>query len=234
LREFVPVCWTTTEEIVMRSLTRILIALSMLACGTIASAAVIFDNGIVANNGFVSDPDFTGTPKFSADDFTLAAGANVITDVHWTGLYAFSNTPLTDNFTLQFFNNAGGFPALTPFLSVAVSPTRTDTGRDAAGSDIFAYVVDIAPLTLAPATTFWLSIVNDTSNDPNDNWFWGIRDASGNGAVRDAPGGPWTTLGAGYEFQLTGVSVPEPPALALFALSFITLGFLSRRRTRSK
>jgi hypothetical protein len=233
LREFVPVCWTTTEEIVMRSLTRILIALSMLACGTIASAAVIFDNGIVANNGFVSDPDFTGTPKFSADDFTLAAGANVITDVHWTGLYAFSNTPLTDNFTLQFFNNAGGFPALTPFLSVAVSPTRTDTGRDAAGSDIFAYVVDIAPLTLAPATTFWLSIVNDTSNDPNDNWFWGIRDASGNGAVRDAAGGPWTTLGAGYEFQLTGVSVPEPPALALFALSFSALGFLSRR-TRSK
>ena len=213
----------------MRSLAKTLIAFTMLGFGTGAGASVIFDNGIVANNGFVSDPSFAGTPKFSADDFKLAAGANIITDVHWTGLYAFSNTPLTDNFTLQFFNNAGGFPALTPFISLAVNPTRTDTGRDAAGSDIFAYDVDIAPLTLAADTTFWLSIVNDTSNDPDDNWFWGIRDASGNGAVRDAPGGPWTTLGAGYEFQLTGQQVAEPSAPALLALGLIGLVLVRRR-----
>jgi len=49
----------------------------------------------------ISDPDFAGTPKLSADDFRLIPGANVITDVHWTGLYAFSNTPLADNFTIQ-------------------------------------------------------------------------------------------------------------------------------------
>jgi len=54
---------TITEEIVMRGLTKVLIALTMLVCGTAASAAVIFDNGIVADNGFISDPDFTGTPQ---------------------------------------------------------------------------------------------------------------------------------------------------------------------------
>jgi hypothetical protein len=104
-----------TEEIMMTRLTKTLVALTMFACGPLASAAVIFDNGIIANNGFVSDPDFTGTPKFSADDFTLAAGANVINDVHWTGLYAFSNTPLTDNFTIQFYNNSGDFLHLPHF-----------------------------------------------------------------------------------------------------------------------
>jgi hypothetical protein len=99
---------------------------------------------------------------------------------------------------------------------------------------IFAYDVNIAPVALAPGTTFWLSIVNDTSNDPNDNWFWGIRDASGNGAVRDAPGGPWTTLGAGYEFQLTGQAVSEPPTLPVLALAVTALGLSNRRRTRSR
>jgi hypothetical protein len=217
----------------MKNVTKILVVLSMLVAGTAANAAVIFDNGITANNGFISDPDFTGTPKLSADDFRLIPGANVITDVHWTGLYAFSNTPLADNFTIQLFNDAGGVPATNPFLSLPVSPSRVDTGKNSAGSDIFAYDVNISPVTLAANTTFWLSIFNNTSNDPNDNWFWGIVDNAGNGAVRDGLGLAWSPFINGYEFQLTGVRVPEPSALALLALGFIALALLNRRRTPS-
>jgi PEP-CTERM motif len=217
----------------MKNVTKMLVVLSMLVAGTAANAAVIFDNGITANNGFISDPDFVGTPKLSADDFRLIPGANVITDVHWTGLYAFSNTPLADNFTIQLFNDAGGVPATNPFLSLPVSPSRVDTGRNAAGSDIFAYDVNISPVTLAANTTFWLSIFNNTSNDPNDNWFWGIVDNAGNGAVRDGLGLAWSPFINGYEFQLTGVRVPEPSALALLALGVIALALLNRRRTPS-
>lgn len=218
----------------MKNVTRMLVALSMLVAGTAANAAVIFDNGITATNGFISDLDFTGTPKLSADDFRLLPGANVITDVHWTGLYAFSNTPLADNFTIQLFNDAGGVPATNPFLSLPVSPSRVDTGKNTSfGSDIFAYDVNISPVTLAANTTFWLSIFNNTSNDTNDNWFWGIVDAAGNGAIRDGLGLPWSTFINGYEFQLTGVRVPEASALALLALGFIALVLLNCRRTPS-
>jgi hypothetical protein len=41
---------------------------------------------------------------------------------------------------------------------------RADTGVDLFGLDLFSYAVDIAPLTLAAGTTFWLSIFNDTSS----------------------------------------------------------------------
>jgi hypothetical protein len=213
----------------MRNVVKLLVALTMLGSGTAANAAVIYDNGITATNGFVSDTDF---PMFVADDFKLNPGANVITDVHWTGFYAFTNTPLQDAFTIQFFADAGGLPALAPFLSLSVSPSRTDTGKDVAGSDLFAYDVVIAPLALAPNTTFWLSIFNNTSGDANDNWFWGMVDNGGNSFNRASPADPWLTQGNGQEFQLTGV-VPQPSALALFAFGIFGLAVYVRKK-RSK
>jgi hypothetical protein len=60
-------------------------------------------------------------------------------------------------------------------------------------------------------------------------------DLAGNGATRDGLGLAWSpSVGNnGYEFQLTGVPVPEPSALALLALGFIALARLNRRRTPS-
>ena len=158
----------------MKNVANVLIAL-MLGWATATSAAVIYSNGPIASNGFVSDTDF---PLFVADDFSLVPGANVITGVQWTGLYAFSNTPQPDIFTIQFFADSGGAPVLTPFLSLAIgNPGRTDTGINvtSGGFDLFAYSVTVAPIALTPNTVFWLSIFNDTSADTNDNWFWGMQ-----------------------------------------------------------
>ena len=84
----------------------------MLAWVTPATAQVIYDNGTTPSNSFVSDTDF---PGFVADDFSLAPGANVITGVRWTGLYAFTNTPTQpDNFTIQIFADVGGSPVVAP------------------------------------------------------------------------------------------------------------------------
>ena len=98
-----------------KNVANVLIAL-MVAWAIPATALVIYDNGTTPSNSFVSDTDF---PLFVADDFSLAPGANVITGVQWTGLYFPSNTPTQpDNFTIQFFADVGGSPALTPFLSL--------------------------------------------------------------------------------------------------------------------
>ena len=217
----------------MRNVAKALVALTILVWGSAASAAVIYDNGISAANSFVSDVDF---PLFVADDFSLNAGANVITDVHWTGLYFDSNTPqAADNFVIQFYADAGGAPAVVPLLSFAIgNPGRTDTGTDLTGSDLFAYSVDIAPVVLAPATTFWISIFNDTTGDADDNWFWGMRDQVGNSFTRPDFVSAWTLQGDGHEFSLTGPgAVPEPSSVVLLALGGIgLLGWLRKLASR--
>ncbi len=217
------------------ALASVLVA-ALLAWGTAATAATIYTNGGIGNNGFISDPSFPPTGQFSADDFVLAPNANVITDLHWTGLYAFTNTPqAVDNFTIQIFADVAGSPGITPLLTLAIgNPGRTDTGVNTSlgNFDIFSYSVNVAPIALAPNTRFWLSIFNDTTVDTDDNWFWTISDFGGNGVTRSNTGGPWTPIGFNrYDFDLTGTVVPEPSALALLAFG---LGLLAWRRKQAR
>jgi len=90
----------------------VLSAVTALCLGGGVSAAVIYDNGATVNNATASDSDF---PFFLADNFVLQQGANTISDVHWTGIYAFDNIPsATDSFTIQLFADSGGLPADHP------------------------------------------------------------------------------------------------------------------------
>ena len=120
-----------------KNMANVLTAL-MLAWVTPATAQVIYDNGTTPSNSFVSDTDF---PGFVADDFSLAQGANVITGVQWTGLYAFTNTPTQpDNFTIQFFADVAGSPMVTPFLSCPPGVRGVRTPESTSAAPIFSNI----------------------------------------------------------------------------------------------
>ena len=225
-----------THRIVIKGpVVRTLAALALCALGG-ANAGVIYDNGVAAVSvTATSDPD---AGRFQADNFVLQAGANIITDVHWRGIYLPNNTPGTDAFTIQFYADAGGVPAASPLNSTSVGSAvnRTDTlldlGSGVFAADIYSYSAVIAPLELTAGTTYWLSIFNNTSSDINDNWSWGGA-AGGDGAAGRAGAGAWEfrSFFSTLDFQLTN-DVPEPGTLALLGLGFAALAS-TRRRMRS-
>lgn len=209
-------------------------------CGfcTGASADVIFHNG--GPNGVVewlSDADGNVFVDYAeqADDFSLAEGFHTIADIHWWGVYATANTAGTDDFTVRIFEDDGGAPGTTPFFELAAGEVdRTVFGVSNIGLTVYRYDLLIDPLVLTPNTTYWLSILNNTSSDINDDWYWSEALDLGNNWTRTEDGGAWSQeINAELAFYLTGSSavVPEPASVGLLGLGL--LGLIARKRSRS-
>jgi hypothetical protein len=179
-------------------------------CSPIAAVVIIFDNG---------GPDlFTavGSETFKqqvAESFLLAPGSTTVTGVNWWGTYGNAATPPpADNFTLRLFSDAEGAPAATPFIEIHLG----DVGRIATGTslsgfpqfEVFKYSAAISPIALAPNVTYWISILNDTAADPDDDWFWATSSTLGLHAFRQGEGIPWGPSAFDLAFQLLSIVAP--------------------------
>jgi hypothetical protein len=209
----------------------IAVAAASLMLPSAASAYVIFDQTVdLEGQARASDFSF---PNQAADDFLLQSGASTVTDVHWWGVYAYGNTPELDNFTIRFYADAGGAPAIVPLAEYAVGNIgRVDTGLTAIpNQDVYVYSANIPSLILTANTTYWLSIVNDTAADLDDDWYW-LWEVGGVSATRGQDGQAWSSGDVRLGFQLTNdaLALPEPAAWTLFAAGLAGLGLLARRR----
>ncbi len=127
-------------------------------------------------DAFSSDSD---TPSFRATEFELGTDATILA-VTFEGTYAMAQTiGASDGFTLQILNDDNnqdgdlpGTPASKGMPLEVIS--RTDTGIDEFGLDVYRYEANLAlPISLS-AGPYWLSIANETSADADDDWRWTV------------------------------------------------------------
>jgi hypothetical protein len=203
----------------------------MLAMAIVPAVAdVIYSNGD-PDLAYLTLSDFD-FPHQLADDFVLAPGGTVLTEIHWWGAYRMQDTPLSDSFTIRIFEDDSGAPAVNALHEfTGLSGNRVDSGFDLGISDVdvYAYSAAITATPLSANTTYWISIVNDTQNDTDDDWAWAVSVFNaGNAQARFADATDWEFYdsggdvpeGAEYAFYLSGPAaiVPEPATMMLLGL----------------
>jgi len=196
-----------------------------------ASISVFFNPPTDSSGCGISD---FGDGQQEADDFQLGASYSII-QARWWGAYGTAPDPaLTDDFTIRFFDDAGGTPALNPFAEVsAVGLTRTATSLTAVtfgahdGGTVYEYMADLsAPVALSGGTTYYLSIVNNTGS----YWGW-LEDGSGDHWFRGADGTAWYSSARVTDFAFELNAIPAPCAILLGSIGASLVGWLRRRKT---
>jgi hypothetical protein len=208
----------------------ILPGLALLLLASPLRADILFSQPVI-NGGVALASDFARAQQ-EADIFSLAQSASV-QSIQWWGAYANGDTP-TDHFTLRFFADTTGNPAMTPFVNVSLSGvTRTATNLvDNLGDPIYSYQATLPSSVLVDgATTYYLSLVNNTGD-----WDW-VGSGPGTHWARPDDASQWTVSSntTDFSFELSGTPVPEPSTLLLLAVSTVgMIAWAGRRKWRAR
>jgi len=181
-------------------------------------------------NGIFSDSDcgLCGSGQQSlADDFILAAAAEVSQIVLWGGYFPANQIPApADAFTVIFHQEAAGLPGGVIATPNVASVSLVPTGVVLFGVSEVEIVLDIDPVALG-AGTYWVEIFTSTVGN-TDQFFWevgvldGVSGRLNNAFAQATPGVNWLTGNpvSDNAFALCGAGVPPDEARFLTSKNF--------------
>ena len=210
------------------------------ALSSAASADLIYDNGDPdGDSGFsnIFNRDL-GLDRRIADDFILVGGPGwLVNNVEMNYLWNTIGSGGATDFLIQFFaDDANGGPGTVISEQVSSEFTETLTGNILFNRPEVIFSIDIAPVTLAADTNYWISI---QPNGVENGFQLSSHSPFVNGDeayvfYRDAGHTDWVSTGDFFDepsdmsFRLNGEVVPAPGGLAL--LGFASLVGVRRRR----
>ncbi len=225
------------DKTIAKTILTLALGFSLLSLPTMASAAIIFSQGFDPSSFGANGPSDIGSSSQRADNFSITQD-NILGSISWQGIYIGTNTtPAADNFTLRIFADSGNntTPSQTPFWSENLVNTvnRTVNAITVNGQNFDLYTYDAtlsADVSLIAGTTYWLSIVNDTSNDSLNNWNWAASSTGGSAANRAIDSDTWVAGNGTFQFQLS--AVPVPGAIWFLGSGLLGLAFSKRNQKR--
>jgi hypothetical protein len=201
----------------------------------VAQATLLFDgstNPTDVNDLGFNDMDYPD--QLIAEDFTFSNDA-LMNSITFLGSYYEADTPETDFFTLTVYHDLLGLPDSTSVVSEIVlgDLERTYTGVNFfTGQKLYTYTADFSALNLLANTNYWITVVNDTSTDSDDDWAWAGDSTNGIYGRSFDSGASWSdTLAGSFSFSIEGIVVPEPSIMCIFGLGIVVL-FLRRRSNK--
>lgn len=220
----------------MRQWVQVCALAAVLGLPAAANADIIYDNGSASGvQAYYSDVDYLYTV---ADDFVLQAGANVLADIHWWGVYAYANpTYSTTSFRFFIYEESPTAPLPGALVWEAQADVALqDTGADFSGMNLNIYAYDFvlaSPLVLNAGQTYYLGILADTTGVSEDEWAWCTSSTEGSHAGDELANPGWFFGTEELAFYLTGGQadvVPEPATLSLLGVGLAGLAFRRLRR----
>ncbi|MEE9130976.1 MAG: choice-of-anchor R domain-containing protein [Phycisphaerales bacterium] len=214
-----------------------------IALSSAASADLIYDNGGpdgVSGLSNIFGGGF-GADRQVADDFILPGGPGwIVENVEMNYIFGGGIWWGASDYRVTFYaDDAGGGPGTIVSDQVSSSFTETPTGNTFFGRPEVISSIDIAPVSLAADTTYWMAIQpTATSNGFQLTSATGARNLNGDqvwvrypkfGFPDYVPGNVVFSEFHDVVFRLNGEAVPAPGALALLGFAGI-LGLRRRRR----
>ena len=194
---------------------------SLLAFSASAHAVVIEQSPSNGGDGVLSVKDF-GAQLAESFQFSSDVALN---DISWWGSY-FTGPQPTELFTVRIFADDAGDPAITPLFETTFSGNGDDSEGmlDLFGGTVYRYDISLgAPVMLSGGVDYYLSVVN---NDSNDDWYW-LESSGGDNWARVFDGEAWfydaSSLDLSYRLDADIVEVPETPTWLLMSMPLLLL-----------